>query len=56
MNRDMDVFRLHGVGDMRLHSEPIPHPAAAEVLLRVTAVGICGSDLHWLEEPGIGDA
>jgi len=53
---NMDVLRLHGMGDMRLHSEPIPHPADGEVLLRVTAVGICGSDLHWLEEAGIGDA
>ena len=53
---NMDVLRLHGMGDLRLHSEPIPHPAAGEVLLRVTSVGICGSDLHWLEEAGIGDA
>ena len=27
-----------------------------EVLVRVTAVGICGSDLHWWEEGAIGDA
>jgi L-iditol 2-dehydrogenase len=25
-------------------------------LLRVTAVGLCGSDVHWYEEAGIGDA
>ena len=52
----MDVLRLHGKGDMRLHNESMPQPAAGEVLLRVTAVGICGSDLHWLEEASIGDA
>ena len=52
----MDVLRLHGIGDMRLHNESMPQPAAGEVLLRVTAVGICGSDLHWLEEASIGDA
>jgi L-iditol 2-dehydrogenase len=52
----MDVLRLHGIGDMRLHNESRPHPEAGEVCLRVTAVGICGSDLHWLEEAGIGDA
>ena len=52
----MDVLRLHGVGDLRLQSEPIKEPAPREVLLRVSAVGICGSDLHWLEEAGIGDA
>jgi L-iditol 2-dehydrogenase len=27
-----------------------------EALVRVTAVGICGSDLHWFSEAGIGDA
>jgi L-iditol 2-dehydrogenase len=26
------------------------------VLVRVTAVGLCGSDLHWYREGGIGDA
>ena len=56
MADNMHVLRLHGIGDMRLHNEPMPQPAAGEVLLQVTAVGICGSDLHWLEEAGIGDA
>lgn len=31
-------------------------PGAGESLVRVTAVGLCGSDLHWFEEAGIGDA
>ncbi len=52
----MDVLRLHDVGDLRLHSEPVPQPGPGEVLLRVSAVGICGSDLHWLGEASIGDA
>ena len=52
----MKVLRLHGVGDMRLHDEPIPQPEQGEELVRVTAVGVCGSDLHWLAEAGIGDA
>ena len=52
----MDVLRLHDVGDLRLGSEPVPQPGPGELLLRVTAVGICGSDLHWLEEGSIGDA
>lgn len=52
----MKVLRLHAPADLRLHEEPIPTPAAGEVLLHVSAVGVCGSDLHWLNEAGIGDA
>lgn len=52
----MKALRLHGVGDMRLHDEPLPEPGPGESLLRVTAVGICGSDLHWFADAGIGDA
>jgi len=51
----MKTLRLHGPGDLRLHEEPDPIPAVGEELLRVTAVGICGSDLHWFNEAGIGD-
>lgn len=52
----MKALRLHGVGDLRLADEPAPIPGPAEALVRVTAVGICGSDLHWYDESGIGDA
>lgn len=52
----MKVLRLHASGDLRIHDEPIPTPGAGEVLLHVSAVGVCGSDLHWLNEAGIGDA
>jgi L-iditol 2-dehydrogenase len=52
----MRVLRLHAAGDLRLHEEERPQPTAGEALLRVAAVGICGSDLHWFSESGIGDA
>jgi L-iditol 2-dehydrogenase len=52
----MKVARLHAVGDLRVSDEPIPDPGPGESLVRVTAIGICGSDLHWWEEAGIGDA
>jgi len=52
----MKSLRLHGPGDLRLHEEPVPVPRAGENLLHITAVGICGSDLHWFNEAGIGDA
>lgn len=49
-------MRLHAAGDLRLHDEPMPVPGPDEALVRVTAVGLCGSDLHWFGEAGIGDA
>jgi len=52
----MKVIRLHASADLRLHDEPDPIPSAGEKLLQVKAVGICGSDLHWVAEGGIGDA
>ncbi|HEX8013188.1 MAG TPA: alcohol dehydrogenase catalytic domain-containing protein [Casimicrobiaceae bacterium] len=32
--------------EMTFRDEPAPRPAAGEVLIRIDAVGICGSDLH----------
>jgi L-iditol 2-dehydrogenase len=52
----MRVARLHGAGDIRLSDEPIPSAGDGMALVRVTAVGLCGSDLHWFTEAGIGDA
>jgi L-iditol 2-dehydrogenase len=52
----MKVARLHGVGDVRLWDEPAPSAGPGEALVRVTAVGLCGSDLHWYGQAGIGDA
>jgi L-iditol 2-dehydrogenase len=51
----MKSLRLHAVGDLRLQDEPIPAPGPGEVLVRVKAAGVCGSDLHWFTEGGIGD-
>jgi L-iditol 2-dehydrogenase len=52
----MRAARLHGVRDIRVCEEPRPEPGPDESLVRVTAVGLCGSDLHWYTEAGIGDA
>jgi L-iditol 2-dehydrogenase len=50
------TVRLHAPRDIRVHDEPLPVPRPGEVLVRVTAAGICGSDIHWYREGGIGDA
>lgn len=52
----MFAARLHGPHDLRIETVPHPgSPAVSEVLLRVTATGICGSDLHTYKEGRIGD-
>jgi L-iditol 2-dehydrogenase len=50
------ALRLHGATQLALHEEPDPVADDGELLIRVTAVGLCGSDRHWLIEGGIGDA
>ncbi len=52
----MLALRLHPDRRLRLHEERVPDPASGESLIRVTAVGLCGSDRHWLLDGGIGDA
>jgi L-iditol 2-dehydrogenase len=52
----MKAARLHGPGDVRMHEEAAPEPGPGDALVRVGAVGICGSDLHWFGEGGIGDS
>lgn len=52
----MKTLRLHNLRDLRFHEEPAPSIDDGQVLLKTTSVGICGSDLHWFSEQGIGDA
>jgi L-iditol 2-dehydrogenase len=52
----MNAARLHGPSDLRVETVPHPGPpGAAQVLLRVRAVGVCGSDLHSYTDARIGD-
>jgi L-iditol 2-dehydrogenase len=53
--RPIRALRLHAAGDLRFETIEAPRPRAGEVLVRVTAVGLCGSDRHWWQEGGIGD-
>ncbi|MDM4763802.1 NAD(P)-dependent alcohol dehydrogenase [Galbitalea sp. SE-J8] len=45
---------LYAPHDLRIEDRPVPVPAAHEVLVRVRAVGICGSDVHYYEHGRIG--
>ncbi|GIV74005.1 alcohol dehydrogenase catalytic domain-containing protein [Caldilinea sp.] len=52
----MLAVRLHGPRDLRVERVPKPDPPGpGQVLLRVTAVGVCGSDLHTYQDARIGD-
>ena len=52
----MTGVRLHGARDLRVEDLPDPPPPGpGEVLIRVTAAGICGSDLHSYNHARIGD-
>jgi len=42
----MKAAVLHGAGDLRYETVADPAPAANEVIVRVTACSICGSDVH----------
>jgi L-iditol 2-dehydrogenase len=44
MPATMRAARLHGIGDLRVESLPVPEPAAGEVLVRVEACGVCPTD------------
>jgi L-iditol 2-dehydrogenase len=43
--------------DRKIHVEEraVPHPASDEVLIAVSAVGVCGSDVHYYREGHISD-
>ncbi len=50
------AVRLHGPADLSVGEESAPVAGPGEELVRVVAVGLCGSDRHWFMEGGIGDA
>ena len=52
MSDTMMVCNLHGIGDLRYEELPMPVLGRDEVLLRVKAAGICGSDIPRVFEKG----
>ena len=45
---------LTAPGEFEVEDAPAPAPASGEALVRVRAVGVCGSDLHMFREGSIG--
>ena len=51
---EMRASVLRAPGEIVLESRPLPTPGPGDVLIRVTAVGICGSDVHYYTHGKIG--
>lgn len=49
----MRVLNIHGVNDVRLDSYNPPAPGHNDVVVKVKACGICGSDLSYIKIGGI---
>lgn len=45
---------LHAPGRIVMETRPTPIPSPSQVLVRIRAVGICGSDMHYYREGRIG--
>jgi L-iditol 2-dehydrogenase len=52
---DMRASLLLEPGVVEVQSRPVPVPAHDEVVVRIAAVGVCGSDVHYYHEGRIGD-
>jgi L-iditol 2-dehydrogenase len=46
---------LRAVNDVGVEERPVPSPGSQEVLVQITAVGVCGSDVHYFEYGRIGN-
>jgi L-iditol 2-dehydrogenase len=45
---------MHGIRDVRLETRGVPVPKHGEVLVRISRVGVCGSDVHYFVDGKIG--
>ena len=51
---EMKALVLHKMRDLRVEERPKPKPGPGQVLVRVRAVGLCGSDVHYYTHGRIG--
>lgn len=52
--RSMRVSVLDGPGKLRCEDRDVPRPGPGEALVKISAVGVCGSDTHYYREGRIG--
>jgi L-idonate 5-dehydrogenase len=55
MRNSMRALVIHGVHDLRLDEREAPAPGPGEVEVSIAVGGICGSDLHYYHDGGVGD-
>jgi L-iditol 2-dehydrogenase len=55
MTQTMRAAVMHGRRDHRFEERPVPVPGPGDLLVKVERVGICGSDMHFLEEGRLGN-
>lgn len=50
----MKAIIIHQAKDLRVEEQDVPQPKHGEVLIKLAAGGICGSDLHYYHHGGFG--
>jgi L-iditol 2-dehydrogenase len=50
-----EVAVMVAPGQIEVVERPVPRPGPGQVLVEVSAVGVCGSDVHYFTEGRIGD-
>ncbi|MEM8754853.1 MAG: L-idonate 5-dehydrogenase [Pseudomonadota bacterium] len=50
----MRAIVIHGPKDLRVEDRPEPSPGPGELVVKIEAGGICGSDLHYYNHGGFG--
>jgi len=50
----MRQINIHGVNDLRMDEAPEPAPGPRDVVLKISACGICGTDLSVAKSGGMG--
>ena len=50
----MKTIVIHAARDLRIDDMPVEKPGPGQVLIRMAAGGICGSDLHYYNHGGFG--
>ncbi len=54
-SQSMRVAKVVAPREIRLEEAPVPSPGKGEILIRVRAVGLCGSDLRYYAHGRIGE-